>query len=137
MFRYDCSCVYKLTYEFDVNTDTFDRDVLDEGTKVLFGEWDRAKGFWQTKPIGVKADGTFILPDPSNPSHFMRYADPNGNVTRIILNGHGVPWNPDHYTTGTATASLGTSDDNKGYIHVEKYPSRDLTLLGIPLSLEC
>lgn len=147
MFRPDCSCVYRLVYEFDVNVKTdpltllpitgFDRSILDEGTKVLKGKWDATKGFWRTEPVGVRSDGSLIWPDPANPSHFMRYTDPNANVTRIILNGAGLPWNPDHYTTGTATASLGTSDDEKGYIYVEKYVSRDLTLLGIPLTLEC
>ena len=137
LYRANCVCVYHRVLEFDINPNTFDREILDEGTKVLHGEWDRASGTWKVKPLGVTAGGELIMPDRTNPSHFVRYVDPNSNVTRVILNGQGVPWNPGRYTSGTATASLGTDDDEKGYISVEKYQSRNLLLLGIPATLEC
>lgn len=102
----------------------WDRDLLDEGTKVLNGYWHR-DGTWHDMAVDEFGD---IPADPSDPSHFIVYRDRNGNPTRVILNGHGVPIDVGHHTSGTA-------DDYPGNIHVEKYPQDDLTLLGIPLVL--
>ncbi len=46
-----CFKYYKLTLEFDIRPDGFDRDILDEGTKVLHGHWGD-DGSWVIDPIG-------------------------------------------------------------------------------------
>lgn len=63
----------------------WDRELLDEGTKVLNGRWDRATGNW----IVVNINGE--PPNKNNPNHFMRFKDRNGENARVILNGSGLP----------------------------------------------
>lgn len=102
--------------------ETFDKTILDEGTKVLKGRWGRGGGDgsgWVLENI----DGA--PPNPDNPSHFIRYKDRNNENTRVILNGRGIPWDPGGYTTGTG-------DDVLGKIRIEKYGQSNFLLLGIP-----
>ena len=61
-----CTFYYKVSYEFGVDFDTFDRKVYDEGTRVL------VKG-------GNKND----------PADFELYKDINGENTRVFLDGNG------------------------------------------------
>jgi len=83
----------------------FDRFVLDEGTKVLSGRWNRETAQWQRRPVpptatlnpdaaGNPVPGVPINPDPNNPSHFVKFPDRQGNPIKGILNGLGEPWNP-------------------------------------------
>jgi hypothetical protein len=60
------SIYYGITYDFDINTKTFDRIAVDRGTKVL------------------SAGG-----DPDNPEHFEIYKDVNGENTPVLLDGAG------------------------------------------------
>ncbi len=80
-----CFVYYTWMFDFDIRADTFDRVLLDEGTKVLHGHWDPTTGNWVLDNIGGAA------PDPSDPQHFDRYKDRAGENTRIILNGAGLP----------------------------------------------
>lgn len=118
-----CYLYYTRVFEFDINYNTFDRDLVDEGTKVLNGHWagsdtpgtaDDSAGW-----ILDKIDG--LPPDPSNPAHFIRAKDRNGENMRVILNGEGIPMGG---ITGTA--------DDAGKIHVEKYEESDFLTLNIP-----
>lgn len=104
----------------------WDRDLLDEGTKVLCGRWDE-NGAWQDVPIGTDF-GSPIMPDPDNPADFIQFQDRQGNVTRVVLNGEGRPANS---SFGTGTGNTG----EPGNIHVEKYYESDFLALGIPLVL--
>jgi len=124
----------------------FDRDLLDEGTKVLKGHWGRGtvvgddpdthtgtgtetfnEGFgWVLDPIEFDEFGAVEYPDENNPAHFIRFKDRNGENCRVILDGHGRPFDVDNQTTGTG-------DDQPGKIHVEYYPGADFTVLGIPI----
>lgn len=71
----------------------WDRDLLDEGTRVLHGKWltdivggKRVfKGTWVT----LKIDGK--NPDPRDPRSFDRAVDLVGNPIKITLDGHGRP----------------------------------------------
>lgn len=64
-----CSRYYTENYEISANYDTWDREVSDEGTRVL-------------KPGG----------DLDNPEDFVLYRQPgDGGHVRIFLNGAGVP----------------------------------------------
>lgn len=118
-FYGSCEVYYNRNFVFDTNRNTFDRNLLDEGTKALNGHWDPATGEWTLDNIGGSA------PDPNNPAHFIRVQDRNGNPMRVILNGEGVPISVD---PGTGTGS------EPGNVHIEKYEESDLTLLGIPLT---
>jgi len=104
-----CYKYYTRTLEFEVNYNTWDRSLLDEGTKVLKGEWNFNTGAWELKNINGAP------PDPFNPTHFIRYKDQNGENTRVVLNGRGLP----------ALTNIGTG---KRYICISN------GTIGIPLS---
>jgi hypothetical protein len=78
-----CYLYYERVLEFDINYETFDRVILDEGTKVLNGHWNA--GRWVLDNV----DGS--SPSRWQPSHFIRFTDPQGNPCRVILNGAGMP----------------------------------------------
>lgn len=83
-FYGSCYKYYKRTLEFDLNPDTFDRKIADEGTKVLYGRWEKP-GTWRLLCI----DGG--PPDNKNPAHFIDFTFPNGNPGTAQLNGKGLP----------------------------------------------
>jgi hypothetical protein len=129
-----CYAYYERVLDFEifivVDPDTgdlvsgFDKDILDEGTKALNGHWAHGAGT-APSPGGWELDNIAGLPpDPTNPTHFIRVQDRNGNTMRVILDGSGVPWDPD------APATAGPN--KPGSIHVEKYQESDFLLLGIP-----
>lgn len=124
-----CGYYYTVQLEFDINWDTFDRDLLDEGTKVLAGEWTETREY---RTILVNGEE----PDPNNPQHFQRYKDPNGENTRVILDGGGLPANSKiiQNSPGTGTFGTGSATDGRppGVIHVEYYREANFLLLGIP-----
>lgn len=113
-----CSIYYTRVLEFGVRpAGTWDRDILDEGTKALNGHWGDggAEGSgWVLDTI----DGN--PPNPNNPAHFKRFQDRDGNPCRVVLDGFGKPINSD-------TAA-------PGEIHVEYYPESNFLLLGVPLT---
>lgn len=92
-----CYQYYNRKLEFEIHADSlsvqdaqkhvsgWDRDILDEGTKVLNGRWNRVTGVWELLNIDGQA------PNPSNPEHFIRFKDKNGENTNVILNGAGLP----------------------------------------------
>ncbi len=94
-----CHPYYELSLEFDVGnaqhggragSTTFDRDVADEGTKVLIGHWDTATGDWVVDDVGGAPA------DPSDPRHFIRITDIPGNTLKsVLLDGQGKPFKPD------------------------------------------
>ena len=74
---------------------TWDRDVWDEGTRVLRGYWSNAAGGTGTGTRNrthwtlIDIDGA--PPDPDNPQHFIRFKDWNGENQRTLLDGAGKP----------------------------------------------
>lgn len=118
-----CSTYYKRVLEFDVRYDGWDRNLLDEGTKVLNGRWNETTGAWTLVPVA-----TGQTPNPGNPAHFMRAVDRAGNPIHMVLDGHGLPAEA---LVGTGT---GTFFTGIGEIHVEKYGESNFLLLGIPLT---
>lgn len=73
--------------------------------------------------ISVQTD-----PDPTNPTHYVRLKDRNGENCRVILNGAGEPWDPN-------TSPTGTGGDEPGSIFVQKYGESNFLFLGIPTIL--
>ena len=68
----------------------WDRVLLDEGTKALRGEWvpsgTPTARIWTWTLLGN--------PRANNPADFIRFQDVNGNLSRVILDGAGRPYNP-------------------------------------------
>lgn len=102
----------------------FDRDVLDEGTKVLRGQWDRNTAS-PTYTDYVPANGAVN----SNPADFVRFKDFHGENARVILDGQGLP-----IDTGIGSGTGTAGGTEPGIIRIKKYRSADLLLLGIPTS---
>jgi len=94
-----CYIYYTLHLTFDIRADSFDRDLLDEGTKVLSGHWDSVTGNYVLDPIG---SGNAPNPNYQNPQHFIRFKDRLGNPIKGILNGAGLPAG---VAIGTGTSS--------------------------------
>ncbi len=117
-----CNFYYIRIFDFDINFNTFDRVIADEGTMVLNGHHDTDEGTgtgtavggftgWQLDDIGGTA------PDATNPQHFIKYQDINGNPARILLDGAGLPLD-DFATPVTQTVVM--------------YPTSNFLTLGIP-----
>lgn len=116
-----CYLYYRRTLEFEVRGDTlgFDRVLLDEGTKALNGEWNHSTGNWELKGVGIFE----VTPDRNNPADFCRFRDRSGELSRVILNGRGVPVNLEN---------TGTADDSAGSVSAYVYPPANFLALGIP-----
>lgn len=128
-YHVDCEKYFIRRLTFDI--DFFDRCLLDEGTKALRGQWDKVR----TSPtygqyvIDDDEDGPYGKVSHLLQRNFKRYQDWDGNLTRVILNGKGVPWD-------SAGATTGTADDTPGRICVEYYPNGNFALLDLPADLE-
>ncbi len=117
-----CAPYYTRTFDFELKADTFDRDLVDQGIMVRRGKWQ--------KNIASTGYGDYILaPATGGASDYMRYHDWNNNLAVVKLDGYGRPAN-ENIETGTGTAVINTP---VGLVHVEVYPERDFTVLGIPL----
>lgn len=119
-----CYAYCKRVLDFEINYDTFDRYIPDEGSKVLHGHWGTSG--WILDNI----DGS--APDPDNPSHFDRFKDRNGENARVLLDGAGKPA---IYGRSIGTGSGTGQDYDPGTIFVQFYPEANLLTLGIPTSL--
>jgi len=120
-FYGSCYIYYNRKLTFDIDINTFDRDILDEGGKVLHGHWGN-DGHWVLDEI----DGED--PDPANPSHFDRFKDKKGENCKVILNGEGLPagvcvdWPsgsqteaPQYYIRVGDEATLGTDPQDEDF----------------------
>jgi len=111
-----CYFYYMRTFEFDINFNTFDRAIVDEGTMVLGGQWQ------------VLPDLTFNwLPNPglnkANVKDFQRFEDPKGQTRRCLLDGNGNPLDD-----GAAPVEIPNSP-------IQYYTESNFLALGIPTSL--
>ncbi len=90
-----CYAYYERSLEFEMGVEynpltgllqsTFDRRILDEGTKALNGHWDRVTGEWKLDNINGQP------PDRHNPKHFSKFKDRKGETAHVILDGFGKP----------------------------------------------
>jgi hypothetical protein len=88
---------YSVKFVFEANARGWDRTLVDEGTKVLSGKWVTTSGQERTWQL-VNINGT-ITPDKTNPAHFIRFKDPQGESTRVVLDGDGKPFVPSPIAT--------------------------------------
>jgi hypothetical protein len=101
LFYGACTVYYRLKLDLEVDSRTFDRDLLDEAQKVLHGHWKASEAGAAVAPCASSSTPgvhTWVLdpidggpPNPYNPSHFIRFTDPLGNAIRGVLNGRGLP----------------------------------------------
>lgn len=115
-----CHFYYTRSLDFDINFETFDREVPDEGTKVLHGHWRyHKKGDPDApdKPPASRSNAWILdtidgeVPNRQNPAHFDRFKDRNGELAKTYLNGYGLPaevFVQDPLGTGTSAADDGT-----------------------------
>lgn len=121
-----CSYYYTRRFEFDIDYNTFDRNIVDEGWKALNGQW-ADDGTWDL----IDINGT--APDPNNPSHFIRIKDRAGENMKCLLDGTGKPLAVD-FSTGTGTAGAATDVENIPNSPIQFYDQSNFFLLGIPAS---
>lgn len=116
-----CDEYYTRIFDFDIDFETFDRDIADEGAKAL-GRWDTntSPAVWDIPAGWVK----------TNPAHFTRYRDPNGNIARTLLDGNGSPLNALVAGAGVPIPISGVLTEDK----VSFYSEANFLLLGIPTS---
>ena len=112
-----CSYYYTRKLEFGINSRTWDRDVPDEGDKVIDGKWIKnpTTGNWEWE-IKKKPDNITEI-DRSDPRNYIRAKDPHDQPFHVQLDGNGAP------------LKFG---DPPAKIHVEKYTESNFLLLGIP-----
>ena len=82
-----CFAYYNRKLIFKTDSETFDRDLLDEGTKVLHGKWTDTSGDGKWELLNING----ASPNPANPQHFDLFTDRNGNPCRVVLDGSGRP----------------------------------------------
>jgi hypothetical protein len=99
-----CFYYYTLHLTFDINYDGFDRDLVDEGTKVLNGQWDPVTGNWVLIPINGQP------PNYQNPQHYRRWKDRVGENMKGLLNGAGLP--------AGVSIGVGTGSANVFYLSI-------------------
>lgn len=92
LFTGVCVSYVLQSLEFECRRDTWDRWVLDEGTKAIQGNWSY-NGALQKYVYAVREGA-----DPSNPSDFERFVDYRGNPARVVLDGQGFPADVAVYT---------------------------------------
>lgn len=102
-----CGFYFKRIFDFSVDFNTFDRAILDEGTKAL-GDWNPSTKVW------------VVEGDPDNPQDFNTYKDKKGENSRVLLDGSGKP--------------LG-ADADPSEINVQYYPESNFFTLGIPTTI--
>jgi hypothetical protein len=95
-----CLVYYKRKLTFDIRKETWDRVIMDEGTKVLAGDWKATttstKPVWKLRPYN---------PNPFDPSNYIRFTDVNGNPANVVLNGAGLPANVTVSPVGSLSAA--------------------------------
>lgn len=116
-----CSYYYTRTFEFDIDYNTFDRFIIDEGNKVLNGKWNTTTKEWEL----ININGS--PPDPNNPRHFIKAVDFNNQPIRLPLNGAGLPVDPSSTGTGTGGTLY--------QMEIEYYGEENFLTLSIPSSL--
>jgi hypothetical protein len=112
-----CTFYYSVRYDFDVDWQTFDRVILDEGTRVLQGH-SPGTSLPQLDPdaIDPETNKAYRL----NAKNFEAYKDLNGNNAKVILDGKGRPWD---------------GEDKPGTVSIKLYNEANLGVLGLPATL--
>ena len=109
-----CTFYYTVKYDFDIDWNTFDRVVIDEGTRVLQGH---SPGSSLPELDPDERNPLTNKKYSETPEAFEAYKDVNGNNAKVILDGKGRPWD---------------GEGNPGQRVNKLYPEANLMLLGLP-----
>lgn len=105
-----CDKYYTRVFDFDIAYDTWDREILDEGNKVLAGDWSKNAPYVWTEKGGV---------NQNNPNDYIIARAPDQEPMKVPLNGSGGrnvsnPFDPE-------------------YVTVQYYPESNFLALNIPV----
>lgn len=106
LYTGNCQPYIKRVLEFEIDPATWDREILDEGTKMLAGDWNAVTWVYTIRDIDGKPA------DPNNPRHFIKATGADGNPMRVMLNGRGVPadsYNVSGYYLSVADSNTGNA----------------------------
>lgn len=124
-----CCFYYTRNLVFDININTFDPIIPDEGTRVLRGWWDLDPTSPTYKTYIIDGDA-----DPDNPQDFIVFQDINGNPCRTPLDGQGRPALVNTWKWTTDPEDVARPQALWRFEKYEEDDSNFLTL-GIPVSL--
>lgn len=111
-----CSYYFIINYEFEINYNTFDRDVPAFGYKCLKG-WMPGSRFSPLAPLDTDPDTMTF--NHLNPKNYEQYKDINGENTGCFMDEYGRP----------------VEDESDIHdIHIEHYNESNFLVLGIPTS---
>jgi hypothetical protein len=116
-----CEKYVKLVLEFEPAPDgqTWDKNFRDRGHRVLLGHWHPKAAVWVLDRLPGGCPGAGELPNPFNPAHFIRAKDRQGEPCEMVLNGRGVPYQPDNFSftfQGTRAQAQAEADAVRGAI---------------------
>jgi hypothetical protein len=96
-YQGSCQPYYTRKFTFDLHPGTFDREALDEGTKMLAGDWSETDPPVYTPKAWA---------DAGNPAHFVQAKDRAGENIRVVLNrGLPIAAKLQGYITGATNAA--------------------------------
>lgn len=118
-----CGYYYTRTFDFDINYETFDRTVLDEGRKIINGKWEtEVDGFGRTI---IKKPYNWIIDDdadPYNPKDYIEFKDPSGELSTLIYDS-------------VAIGSIWTGEYAASTKNVQRYKEANFLALGVPATM--
>lgn len=136
-YHTDCTVYYTRELEFDINIDTFDRDLIDEGTKALPGHWDQATGrYIRDLAAAVSFQATTVN---GNPNVTIEGSGGSNIVVGHIVEGTGIPdgttvtakslptvtLSANATVSGTTRLKFGIQADKNNPLHFERFKDRN------------
>ena len=112
-YHVDCTVYYTRELEFDIKYDSFDRDLIDEGTKVLPGHWDPITGAYVLDLAAVVQ----LTTTQTAGSNILTTADSVAQLrTGMKVEGTGIPTGTTVtvIAVGSITLSANATADREG-----------------------
>lgn len=133
----DCSVYFTRVLEFDIDKNGFDRNLLDEGTKVLNGRWNRATGEYEVLPIGVTSAS--MNRTTGSPTLVLGTGSLDNVMVGQTVSGDGIPddttvlavaapnvtLSDNALSTGTGTVTFTTEADPENPHHFIRFKDRN------------
>ncbi len=129
-----CTFYYSLEYEFEINYNTFDKELYDIGTRCLKGKWSKDGEWTGINPTDIPTDN-----NPNNLYNYQlirnytQYQDDKGhfgNNGKVFLDGQGRPAQSAYGSKTAVPPTLGAVSKT-----LEYYEESNFLTLGIPTSL--
>lgn len=146
-----CDYIYRVSLDFELDFDTWDRWIIDFGTKTL-GKYEPDNsgnliyiGYDPNAQDPSLPTGSTYL---DNPNRFVTRKDLLGETGRFVLDGEGRPYNGDLFIDRTGTPMTNpqygkpwdpfADPPHPGPFHrlIQYYDESDFLKLGVPTDLE-